>query len=273
MLVKQYGVKRIPAVNDEEEWMKGKIDVALELPLTIDIEEIGYYTILCSPSDRHAMAVGFMFTEGIIKEIGDIDVLADCADSSEIVRVRLKEPPKKNTDMLRRNMLVVSSYGMRGSTGIREKIAALPRVDSTLCIDSKTMNSLMGLLHDKQHVFKKTGGTHGILIFNEKGDIVSFAEDVSRHNALDKAIGQILLAGRTTKGNGVVLSGRVSFEMISKCSLAGIEIILAVSAPTSLALDTALHCGMTLCAYVRNSGATVFTHPERIKQFQATNLE
>ena len=124
----------------------------------------------------------------------------------------------------------------------------------------------MTLLNDKQDVFKKTRGTHAILIFDDKGDAVSFAEDIGRHNALDKAIGKILLAGKTAKGSGAVLSGRVSFEMVSKCSLAGIEIILAVSAPTSLALDAALHCGITLCASVRDGSASIFTHPERINR-------
>jgi FdhD protein len=94
--------------------------------------------------------------------------------------------------------------------------------------------------------------------------VVSFAEDIGRHNAPDKAIGKILLAGKTATGCGVVLSGRVSFEMVSKCSLAGIEVILAVSAPTSLAIDASSVRGITLCAFVRGGGATIFTHPERI---------
>ena len=264
--LKQFPVIRLSASSPDNERIEETADVAVEAPLTIDIEGIDSYTILCSPDDRRAMAVGFMFSEGIIQEIGDIALLADCLDSPEMMRVRLKNPPQKNTATPGRNLLVVSSCGMCGSTDMQEKIAALPRVGNTLRIGTETINHAMALLNDKQGVFKKTRGTHAILIFDKKGDPVSFAEDIGRHNALDKAIGKILLAGKTTEGSGAVLSGRVSFEMVSKCSLAGIEIILAVSAPTSLALDAALHCGITLCASIRDGNVSIFTHPERINR-------
>lgn len=262
--MKQFAVMHLPDSGPDNKWIEETASVAVEAPLTIDIEGVESYTILCSPDDRRAMAVGFMFSEGIIQGIGDIAMLADCLDFSEMMRVRLNNPPQKKADTPGRNLLVVSSCGMCGSTDMQERIAAHPRVGDTLSIDPETMNRVMALLNDNQDVFKKTRGTHAILIFDGKGDVVSFAEDIGRHNALDKAIGKILLAGKTAKGCGAVLSGRVSFEMVSKCSLAGIEIILAVSAPTSLALDAALHCGITLCASVRNGGATIFTHPERI---------
>ncbi len=262
---KHFTVIRLPATGPDK-WIEEGADVAVEAPLTIDVEGIDSYTILCSPGDRRAMVVGFMFSEGIIQGIGDIALLNDCIDFPEMMRVRLSNPPQKDTDTPGRNLLVVSSCGMCGSTDMQERIAALPPVGNTLLINTELMNRAMALLTDKQDVFKKTRGTHAILIFDAKGEAVSFAEDIGRHNALDKAIGKILLAGKTAKGYGAVLSGRVSFEMVSKCSLAGIEIILAVSAPTSLALDAALHCGITLCASVRNGGATIYTHPERINR-------
>ncbi|HVO65207.1 MAG TPA: formate dehydrogenase accessory sulfurtransferase FdhD [Syntrophales bacterium] len=257
---------RLSASGPNAEWSEDNVGIAVEAPLTIDIEGIDSYTILCSPDDRRAMAVGFMFSEGIIQGISDIAMLADCLDFPEMMRVRLNNPPQKNADTPGRNLLVVSSCGMCGSTDMQQRIAALPQVGNTLRIDTETMNRAMLLLNDKQDVFKKTRGTHAILIFDGKGDAVSFAEDIGRHNALDKAIGKILLAGKTAKGCVAVLSGRVSFEMVSKCSLAGIEIILAVSAPTSLALDAASHCGITLCASVRNGCATIFTYPDRINR-------
>lgn len=263
---KQFSVTRISASGQDSQWIEEIVGVAVEAPLTIDIEGVDSYTILCSPNDRRAMAVGFMFSEGIIQGIGDIALLADCIDFPEMMRVRLNNPPQKEAGASSRNLMVVSSCGMCGSTDMQERIAALPLVDNVLCINTEIMNRAMSLLHDQQDVFKKTRATHAILIFNDKGEAVSFAEDIGRHNALDKAIGKILLEGKTTKGCGAVLSGRVSFEMVSKCSLAGIEVILAVSAPTSLALDAASHCGITLCASVRDGSATIFTHPERINR-------
>jgi FdhD protein len=262
--LKEFTVMRRSASDPDRKWVEEAVGVAVEAPLTIDVEGVDSYTILCSPDDRRAMAVGFMFSEGIIQGMGDIALLADCMDFPEIMRVRLTHPPQKNTDTPGRNLLVVSSCGMCGSTDMQERIAVMPQVGDTLLMGVETMNRVMELLEDNQDVFKRTRGTHAILIFDGKGDPVSFAEDIGRHNALDKAIGKILLAGNTAKGCGAVLSGRVSFEMVSKCSLAGIEIILAVSAPTSLALDAASRCGITLCASVRDGGATIFTHPERI---------
>jgi FdhD protein len=264
--LKQFPVKRVPAFGPDAPWTDELVGVAIEAPLTIDIEGVDSYTILCSPDDRRALAVGFMFSEGIIQGIDDISFLADCLDSPEMMRVRLSNPPLKQSDVPGRNLLVASSCGMCGSTDMQERLANLPRVGNILRINTEIMNQAMTLLTEKQNVFKKTRGTHAILIFDGNGCAVSFAEDIGRHNALDKAIGKILLAGKTAKGCGAVLSGRVSFEMVSKCSQAGIEVILAVSAPTSLALDAALHCGITVCAFVRDGGATIFTHPERINR-------
>lgn len=262
----QVDVLRLSTSGSDSPWIEGTARVAVEAPLTIDIEGVDSYTILCSPGDRRAMAVGFMFSEGIIKGIGDIALLADCIDFEEMMRVRLNNPPANETGTPGRNMLVVSSCGMCGSTDMKERIADLPKVGNTLLIDVETIDRVMQSLGERQEIFNKTRGTHGITIFDGRGDVVSFAEDIGRHNALDKAVGKILLEGRTSVGCGAVLSGRVSFEMVSKCSLAGIEIILAVSAPTSLALDAASHCGITLCASVRDGKATIFTNPQRIRR-------
>jgi FdhD protein len=118
----------------------------------------------------------------------------------------------------------------------------------------------------RQQIFAQTGGTHAAAIFNRQGNVVAFAEDIGRHNALDKCIGQCLLAGEPTAGCGAALSGRLSLEMVVKAARAGIEIIAAVSAPSSLAVDAATHCGITLCGFVREDRLTAFSHPARITQ-------
>ncbi|MFH0974511.1 MAG: formate dehydrogenase accessory sulfurtransferase FdhD [Spirochaetota bacterium] len=262
--VKQFPVTRLYASGSGNKWIKEDRGVAVEAPFTIDIEGVDSYTILCSPDDRRAMAVGFMFSEGHIRSVNDIAMLADCMDFPDVMRVRLINTPQKKTETPGRNLLVVSSCGMCGSTNMQERITALPQVKHSLLIGTETMNSVMQLMDEKQDVFKKTRGTHAVLIFDAKGNAVSIAEDIGRHNALDKAIGKIMLAGKKAEGCGAVLSGRVSFEMISKCSNAGIEIVLAVSAPTSLAIEAASHCGITLTASVRDGSAVIYTFPERI---------
>lgn len=265
--LKQILVKRLHASSKDGKWHEERTSVAVEAPLTIDIEGVASYTALCSPDDRRAMAVGLMLSEGIIEGIDDFVFLADDENSPEIIRIRLIREKEKSASAPDRNLLITSSCGICGSADIQDRIAILPQVRNTLRIDAKIIHHVMDLLQKNQVVYKESGGTHAILIFDGEGNAISFAEDIGRHNALDKAIGKSLLNGRTVKGCGAVLSGRVSFEMVAKCSKAGIEMILAVSAPTSLALDTASHCGITLCAFVRNGGATLYTHPNRINRF------
>jgi FdhD protein len=108
-------------------------------------------------------------------------------------------------------------------------------------------------------------------VFDESGKIVSSAEDTGRHTALDKAIGRCLLTGIPTTGRGVALTSRLSLEMVAKCARAGVELITAVSAPTSMAIDVARSCNITLCAFVRETRATVFTHAARVVHTQSTS--
>jgi FdhD protein len=115
-----------------------------------------------------------------------------------------------------------------------------------------------------QVLFDRTGATHAAAIFSHRGDLLAIAEDIGRHNALDKAIGKCLLGNIDTSGCAVCLSGRVSFELAAKSARAGIELIAAVSAPSSLAVRVAEACNITLCGFVRGEKATIYTHPRRI---------
>jgi len=249
------GEKQPPAAED--------VCVVAEIPLTIDVESIESYTILCTPTDRRALVVGFLFTEGVIEATSDIEVLKPCADDADTIRVRLVEPRPKIADA-GRNLLIVSSCGACGSENLQSRIDALPRVGDILCIEAGLLRTVYIDLHQRQSLFAACGGTHAATMFDDRGTIVSHAEDSGRHNALDKAIGKCLLAGEQPAGKGVALTSRLSLEMVSKCARAGIELIAAVSATTSLAVEVAQKCNITLCAFVRDTRATVFTHPNRI---------
>ena len=237
--------------------------MAEEVPVTIDVEGVGAYTVLCSPDDKRAMVVGFLFSRGLIGRIGDIAILNECIDPPEVMRVRLGETAPK-TDGQARNLLIVSSCGICGSESMKEMLDAMPKVGDTLEIKGDVLRAASRALDEKQLLFKESGGTHAIGIFDAQGDTLSCAEDIGRHNALDKAIGKCLLLGKPTSGCGAMMSGRVSLEMVDKCARAGIEVISAVSAPTSLALEAAERCNITVCAFVRDTRATVFTHPKRL---------
>jgi FdhD protein len=234
-----------------------------EAPLTIDIRDVGAYTIMCTPADTLALAVGFLFTESIIDGVRDIGVLGHCEDDPGVVRVQLADPSRA-TGQADRNLLMVSSCGLCGSETVAERLERIPQCEDRLSVPATSLRLAAQAMRERQRLFKETGGTHAAAIFGREGAIVAFAEDIGRHSALDKAIGACLLSGSSPVGHGVALSGRVSFEMIAKCARAGLEVVAAVSAPTSLALEAAQHSNITLCAFVRADRATVYCGSHRI---------
>lgn len=261
--MKQVAAQRLATDNPEEPPVEETCGVAVEGPITIDVEGVGTFTVLCTPTDKRAMAVGFLYSEGIIDSINDIGLLNECIDDPSVIRIKLLEEVPKSQGK-GRNLLIVSSCGICGSESMEEKLAAMPKVGNTLKVKRDIFRKMNKELSNNQIVFKNSGGTHGIGIFNAKGELISFAEDIGRHNALDKAIGKCILQGKPTAGSAAALSGRASLEMVGKAARAGIELISAVSAPTTLALDAAVRCNITLCAFVRDTRATIFTIPNRI---------
>ncbi len=237
--------------------------IAVEAPLTIDVMGVDSYTVLCSPDDKRAMAVGFLYAEGIIKSIADIALLNECKDDPGVIRVQLAKGVS-GENVAGRNLLIVSSCGICGSESMDDKLAAMPKVGNLFKIERTVLPAVSSAMQDRQVVFKECGGTHAIGLFDTDGQLVSFAEDIGRHNALDKAIGKCILSGKKTSELGAAMSGRVSLEMVGKCAQAGIELISAVSAPTSLALDAANRCDITVLAFVRGTRATIYTCPKRV---------
>jgi FdhD protein len=239
------------------------VGVPVEAQVCIDVERVETYTLLAVPVDREALAAGFLLTEGVIDDMDDLVSLAPCTDDPHVIRARLKNRLPR-IDEPGRNLLIASSCGLCGAEDLDAKLASLPRVGDTLRVDASILRQVSGALPARQPWFARCGGTHAATISTSDGIAIASAEDTGRHNALDKAIGKCLLAGQSSRGKVVMLSGRVSLEMVSKCARAGIELVAAVSATTSLAIDVAERCGITLCAFVRETRATVFCHPHRV---------
>ncbi len=258
--------------------------VVEEDALTIDVEDIGTYTLMWTPTDpleadgyidgeglvsegfsgALALATGFMFTEGIIQGLGDIRTMASCDEVPGVVRVQLKSPGDVVTR--RRNLVMNSSCGLCGSREIIENNSfGLKPVPDRLRVGAGSFSQLMGTMLRRQAIFAETGGAHAAAIFSADGHLHAVAEDLGRHNALDKVIGATLLCGEDFTGKGALLSSRLSLEMVTKAVRAGLEIVAAVSAPTSLAIEVAEQFGLTLCGFVRAERATVFSHPHRIE--------
>ena len=251
-----------PASSREE-----SVGVIAEAPLLIDVENVGKYTVLCTPVDRRYLAVGFLFSEGIIASMDEVALLRECEDDSDVVRVKLAD---KVTDKnvrpteMRRNLVILSSCGACGSEEFAQNLKALPGVGNRLHIQAVMLRTALDEISRNQPLFEACGGAHWAGIFDAGGKLLACAEDAGRHNALDKAIGKCLCHGIPFAGCWAALSGRVSLEMVGKCARAGLELIAAISAPTSLAVETAERCGITLCAFVRENRATIFTHAGRI---------
>lgn len=256
--------------------------VVEELPLRIDVQDVGQYTLMCTPTGSPgatgylvqdgllgepgdpgalALAAGFLLTEGLIDGLEQLESMAICPDAAHVVQVRLVDPHRVHTT--RRSGLVASSCGLCGA--IDDVIAADGLgVGSTLVLGTQQLHHCMQAMHAQQAIFSRTGGTHAAALFAADGSLLALAEDLGRHNALDKVIGHCLLTGVPLAGTFVMLSGRVSLEMITKAARAGIELVAAVSAPSSLAVDVAQRVGITLCGFVRGNRLTAFSHPHRL---------
>ena len=234
--------------------------IVRETPLTIEIKDVAAFTIMCTPCDTVALAVGFVFSEGLIERREDINVLARCPDNPHVIRMQLAQKKDRPPG---RHLLIVSSCGICGSEDMEKIIASLPRVPDTLRVTAEQLTAMTELLRQRQEIFPLTGGTHAAGIIS-RDKLVAVGEDIGRHNAFDKAVGKCLLEGIETAGTAAVLSSRVSFEMAAKAARAGIELVAAVSAPSSLAVETAQRCHITLCGFVRGSEANIYCHPHRI---------
>jgi FdhD protein len=225
-----------------------------------------------TPGDDAALAAGFLWTEGLVREqteIQRIDFprLALAGQPQNTIDVFLRTPADVQSPNLRRNFFVSSSCGVCGKSSIQALHAARPNfpTPSTLHIPAALISSLPDSLRSAQKVFDRTGGLHAAALFSPAGQLLLLREDVGRHNALDKIIGTLLLEERLPADNCILfLSGRISFELVQKAAMAGIQFITAVGAPSSLAVSTAAASGITLLGFVRENRFNVYTHPERV---------
>ena len=238
--------------------------IVVEQPITIMIDKVGSYTIMCTPSDIEALAVGFVYSEGIIDSIDDVIDISTKPQLPNVVGIQVEDPSQI---AIKRNLIIASSCGMCGTRNIEKMLSDMPPCDQSLEIDSNLLIEVTEQLRSMQQIFQLTGGSHAAGIFTASGEIITFAEDLGRHSALDKAIGKCLIDKKSMKSCGAVLSGRVSLEMVTKAARAGIELIVAVSAASSFAIEAAEKWNITLCGFVRPGRTNIYTHPERIHNF------
>jgi FdhD protein len=221
-----------------------------------------------TPGNDFELAAGFLYTEGLLEGRDEIASVAYCELPAEeqaynVVTVRLARP--FDGEALRRNFFATSSCGVCGKAAIEEvRVACAPLPPGPVVSDAVVV-SLPQALRKAQRVFEQTGGLHAAGLFDVDGQALAVREDVGRHNAVDKLVGWALLDGSLPLSDRVLMvSGRVGFEIVQKAGVAGIPILCAVSAPSSLAVDVAGELGMTVVGFVRGRGFNVYSHPERI---------
>jgi FdhD protein len=224
---------------------------------------------LRTPGNDFELAVGFLYTEALIDSRADIASVAYCADPGpeeqqyNIVTVELTRP--FDASSLKRNFYATSSCGICGKASIDQVHLSCTELEPEPVVAGSTVASLPDKLRGAQRIFEETGGLHGSGLFDAEGSLLSVREDIGRHNAVDKLVGQNLLSGSVPLADRILMvSGRVSFEIVQKAAMGGISILCAVSAPSNLAVETAHDLGMTLVGFVRNGGFNVYAHPERI---------
>ncbi|MBK7558352.1 MAG: formate dehydrogenase accessory sulfurtransferase FdhD [Chitinophagaceae bacterium] len=249
--------------------------VAVEEPLEI---QLAYSTTtgrmikniavtMRTPGNDEELAAGFLFTEGIIQNAADIRETKQPGADENRVLVELQENVQPVLSNIARNFYSTSSCGVCGKASIDaiRSVSQYGMEHDHLLINASVLYHLQDDLKKQQKVFEDTGGIHAAALFNREGKFLMLHEDVGRHNALDKLIGAALLKNELPLNNCILLlSGRASFELVQKAAMAGIKLIAAVGAPSSLAVEMAKETGITLIGFLRNDRFNMYSGKHRI---------
>jgi FdhD protein len=222
--------------------------------------------MMASPSDLENFALGFSLTEGIIAGAEEITSL-DIIEQEKGIELRMWLSPDRGRSLAerRRRMAGPTGCGLCGVESLDVAVPACPRVTAVFTATPQDIADALAALPGAQLLHQQTRAVHGAAFWTRYRGLVALAEDLGRHNALDKLIGRLRRTGIDPTGGIVLLTSRVSVEMVQKVAVAGAPVVVAVSAPTALALETANQAGITLVAVARADGFEVFTHPHRIE--------
>ena len=250
--------------------------LTVEEPFEVRIADRSLAVIMRTPGNDAELAMGFLFTEGIIQSAQDVVKIdaaldADGLPLANVINVLLREELQQEnlpgqTTAFERHFAVSASCGLCGKNSIADLICSTPPLQpGALRISAGILYELSARLHAEQAVFSHTGGLHAAGLFSPDGELILLREDVGRHNAVDKIIGNGLLHNMYPYDKCILLvSGRTSFEIIQKALRARIPCVAAISAPSSLAVELAASSGITLVGFLRGHSMNVYTHPERI---------
>jgi FdhD protein len=246
-------------------------EIAVEEPLEIRLAGDTFATIMRTPGDDHFLTAGFLYSEGVIHSLADLGKIAHCGRPTDTGYGNLVDvAPGPGTALApeqvleRRGTIVSSACGVCGRERVDDLVARLGKVPNAGTLAAAAITESVERLARAQRSFARTGAMHGALALSIGGDELALGEDVGRHNAVDKVIGRLLFGDMLTPERAdaqlLAVSGRSSFEIVQK----RIGVVVSVSAPTSLAIDTAEALGVTLAGFTRGDAFNLYTHPDRI---------
>ncbi len=259
-----------------QEWREGRIAgsaddaVAMEVPLQIRVNGAPVAVVMRTPGHDEYLGLGMLLAEGAIETLDDVRSIRHCDEGADeegegnVLQVVVPEDRLPAIEKMRRTNLTGSSCGVCGRTSIDDLLAKRSSLAGRReTVASRVIEGAARALAAAQPTFSMTGGVHGVGLFTREGDLLRVFEDVGRHNAVDKVLGW-RLRHAVTSGSLLMVSGRVSFEIVQKAMMSGVPVIAAVSAPTSLAVELADACGMTLACFVRGERMCVYAGAARI---------
>lgn len=243
----------------KESWMED--EVAVDVPIEVFVEKEPFRTLLASPGLEKELAVGHLLAEGIIDSEEEVDRVV----SKEYkVYVNLKTDRRLRLEVSKVNRLIIPSCGpISNLPNLLDRLRRL-RVNSQIQVSPKAILGMVRELNLRAEVYKATGGTHGAMLCSSDGEVLTHAEDVGRHNAVDKVIGRLALDGVEFSGCVLVSTGRQSSYMVLKAARVGIPVVVSQAGPLASGVEVAEEAGITLICFARGKQMNIYTHPQRI---------
>lgn len=245
-----------------------KIDdfLVVEAPLQININNEPYTVIMRTPNDDYELVRGLLYAEDIYKinKSLDYEIIKKDSGFSSIINVNIKNEDLEKGYLNKRTLLSVSSCGICGKKELKDIKVKGKNLFYKDIISSEKLHEMHAIMRNFQETFKKSGGSHAAAIFNKKQELLTIKEDIGRHNAVDKSIGDLLIKGKLKDSKYLLVSGRVSYEIVTKSFIAKIPVIVAISACSSLAVDFAKEFGICLIGFTRKGKMTIYSNPNYI---------
>ena len=243
----------------------GERVVPVEMPIAISFLGLGYAVMMATPADLKDFAVGFALAERLIGGPQDIEQISvEAGDGGMLVNLELV--PERHDGLFSRvrHRVGESSCGMCGIANLEQALRPLPRLAPPPRVERAVLFSALDTIRDHQPLNRQTGAVHAAALFASDGKLVAVREDVGRHNAFDKLVGHCLREGVDPGAGFVLLTSRCSFELVEKAALAGVSLLVTVSAPTSLAVERAREAGLTLIALARKDEMLLIVDPHQL---------